>query len=108
MPACSIRWLAASRRGGEIVLAGFYSEPLSFRLPACLHARGTTARRRANGRPADLVAVTRLIAAGALSLDGLITHRQRRSDGRAAYRTAFTDPACLKMILDWRMRMSTQ
>ncbi len=36
------RW----RPGGEIVLAGFYSEPLSLRVSARLHARGAPARRR--------------------------------------------------------------
>ena len=36
-------------------------------------------------------------------LDGLITHRSRTSQADAAYRTAFGDPACLKMILDWRV-----
>ena len=39
---------------------------------------------------------------GSLSLDGLITHRRDARDADAAYRTAFADPACLKMILDWR------
>jgi 3-hydroxyethyl bacteriochlorophyllide a dehydrogenase len=38
---------------------------------------------------------------GRLSLDGLITHRSAASDAGTAYATAFTDPACLKMILDW-------
>ena len=37
-----------------------------------------------------------------LSLDALITHRAPAQDADAAYRTAFNDPACLKMILDWR------
>ena len=35
--------------GGEIVLAGFYSEPLSLRVSARLHARGAHPRRRRNG-----------------------------------------------------------
>ncbi|MEM9757458.1 MAG: chlorophyll synthesis pathway protein BchC, partial [Pseudomonadota bacterium] len=38
---------------------------------------------------------------GALSLDGLVTHRRPADDADAAYRTAFADPGCLKMILDW-------
>jgi bacteriochlorophyllide a dehydrogenase len=42
-----------------------------------------------------------LIESGALSLAGLITTRGPRR-GAAAYETAFTDPACLKMILDWK------
>jgi bacteriochlorophyllide a dehydrogenase len=31
----------------------------------------------------------------------LITHRALAADAVVAYATAFTDPACLKMILDW-------
>ena len=46
--------------------------------------------------------VSRLAESGRLSLDGLITHRQPALDADAAYRTAFGDPACLKMVLDWR------
>ena len=36
------------------------------------------------------------------SLDGLITHRAPAADAAAAYATAFGDPDCLKMVLDWR------
>ena len=43
-----------------------------------------------------------LVEDGVLSLDGLITHREEAVHADAAYRTAFGDPACLKMILDWR------
>jgi len=46
--------------------------------------------------------VCRLIEAGRLSLDGLITHRAPAARAEEAYRTAFADPACLKMVLDWR------
>ena len=40
--------------GGEVVLAGFYSEPPVVRLRACIHARGPRAcrRRMAEARPA--------------------------------------------------------
>ena len=47
-------------------------------------------------------AVKALAESGRLCLDGLITHRSRAGDADHAYRTAFRDPACLKMILDWR------
>ena len=87
--------------GGEIVLAGFYEEPLSFTFPPAF-MREARIRVSAEFRPDDLAAVTALIDAGRLSLDGLITHRARASGAEAAYRTAFEDPACLKMILDWR------
>ncbi len=39
---------------------------------------------------------------GCLSLDGLITHHDVATHAAEAYRTAFGDAACLKMILDWR------
>jgi len=87
--------------GGEIVLAGFYSERLSFAFaPAFM--REARLRIAAQWAAPDLAAVQSLAAAGRLSLDGLITHRSHAMDAQAAYRTAFNDPACLKMVLDWR------
>ncbi len=55
----------------------------------------------AQWQPADLAHVVALAESGTLSLDGLITHRRPAADAEAAYRTAFTDSACLKMSLDW-------
>ncbi|KAB1070416.1 chlorophyll synthesis pathway protein BchC [Methylobacterium planeticum] len=86
---------------GEIVLAGFYEAPLAFAFPPAF-LREARIRVSAEFRPHDLTAVTALIERGALSLDGLITHRRPATDAQAAYRTAFGDPECLKMILDWR------
>ncbi|MGQ0619253.1 MAG: chlorophyll synthesis pathway protein BchC [Panacagrimonas sp.] len=87
--------------GGEIVLAGFYSEPLSFAFPPAF-MREARIRVAAQWAPSDLSAVNALAESGRLSLDGLITHRQDATGADAAYRTAFGDSACLKMILDWR------
>lgn len=87
--------------GGEIVLAGFYEAPLAFTFPPAF-LREARIRVAAEWRPEDLAAVGALIAAGSLSLDGLITHRAPAASAQEAYRTAFADPACLKMILDWR------
>lgn len=87
--------------GGEIVLAGFYSERLSFAFPAAF-MREARLRVAAEWREPDLVAVRDLVREGRLSLDGLITHRDAACAAERAYRQAFTDPACLKMILDWR------
>jgi 3-hydroxyethyl bacteriochlorophyllide a dehydrogenase len=87
--------------GGEIVLAGFYSQSLSFAFPAAF-MREARIRIAAEWREADLLAVTQLVESGQLKLDELITHREDASAAAAAYRTAFTDPSCLKMILDWR------
>jgi 3-hydroxyethyl bacteriochlorophyllide a dehydrogenase len=86
---------------GEIVLAGFYSDPLSFAFaPAFM--REARIRVAAQWQSSDLDAVMRLVNSGSLSLDDLITHRAPAEHAPDAYRTAFADPACLKMILDWR------
>jgi bacteriochlorophyllide a dehydrogenase len=37
-----------------------------------------------------------------LSLNGLVSHRETASSAVEAYQTAFSDPSCLKMVLDWR------
>jgi 3-hydroxyethyl bacteriochlorophyllide a dehydrogenase len=87
--------------GGEIVLAGFYSEPLSFAFPPAF-MREARIRVAAEWRDPDLLAVKELVQSGRLSLDGLITHRHPAQSAGDAYRTAFEDPACLKMVLDWR------
>jgi 3-hydroxyethyl bacteriochlorophyllide a dehydrogenase len=87
--------------GGEIVLAGFYSERLAFSFPQAF-MREARIRIAAEWKPNDLDAVKLLAESGRLSLDGLITHRQAAMSASDAYRTAFGDPACLKMILDWR------
>ena len=87
--------------GGEVVLAGFYSEPLSFAFPPAF-MREARIRIAAEWKLADLTRVRELAATGRLSLRGLITHRSGAEQADAAYRTAFGDPACLKMVLDWR------
>jgi 3-hydroxyethyl bacteriochlorophyllide a dehydrogenase len=87
--------------GGEIVLAGFYSDPLTFTFPPAF-MREARLRIAAQWVESDLAATRTLAESGRLSLDGLITHRHAIDQADAAYRTAFGDPACLKMILDWR------
>jgi 3-hydroxyethyl bacteriochlorophyllide a dehydrogenase len=87
--------------GGEIVLAGFYGEPLSFTFPQAF-MREARIRVAAEWKQPDLTAVLALAGEGRLSLGDLITHRSTAAAADAAYRTAFGDPACLKMILDWR------
>ncbi len=87
--------------GGEIVLAGFYSEPLSFAFPPAF-MREARIRVAAEWKPEDLAATKSLIESGRLSLDGLITHHHDATEASGAYRVAFEDPSCLKMVLDWR------
>ena len=87
-------------KGGEIVLAGFYSAPLSFAFPPAF-MKEARFRVAAEWTREDLAATRALVECGALRLDGLITHTRPAADARAAYEQAFTDGACLKMILDW-------
>lgn len=89
------------RKGGEIVLAGFYTAPVSFGFaPAFM--KEARLRVAAEWTPADMAATRGLIESGALSMGGLITHSAAAVSATAAYETAFTDPDCLKMILDWK------
>ncbi len=86
-------------RGGEVVLAGFYDK-LSFNFPPAF-MREAKLRIAAEFRPSDLEAVTDMVASGALSLDGLVTHTRPAAAAADAYPVAFSDPGCLKMVLDW-------
>jgi 3-hydroxyethyl bacteriochlorophyllide a dehydrogenase len=88
-------------KGGEIVLAGFYTAPLSFAFPPAF-MKEARFRIAAEWNRSDLAATRALIDSGALSLAGLITHTASASDAPNAYATAFEDADCLKMILDWR------
>lgn len=92
--------IARLGRGGEITLAGFYSDPLQFSFPPAFMRRARI-RVAAEWGEDDLEAVKALVQSGRLRLDGLITHREQAERVETAYRTAFEDPDCLKMILDW-------
>lgn len=87
-------------KGGEVVLAGFYTDPLSFAFPAAF-MKEARLRIAAEWDREDLIATRTLVESGALSLGGLITHSAPAEKAAEAYDTAFNDPACLKMILNW-------
>jgi bacteriochlorophyllide a dehydrogenase len=88
-------------KGGEIVLAGFYAEPVAFNFaPAFM--REAHIRAAAEWQRPDMLAVKQLAEEGRLDLSGLITHRERAEHADGAYRTAFGDMHCLKMVLDWK------
>ncbi|TFU03122.1 chlorophyll synthesis pathway protein BchC [Polymorphobacter arshaanensis] len=87
-------------KGGEIVLAGFYDR-LSFAFPPAF-MREARLRIAAEFTPADTAAIIALTDTGALRLDGLISHARPAAEAEIAYPQAFTDPDCLKMVLDWR------
>lgn len=85
---------------GEIVLAGFYSEPVHFDFPPAF-LREVRIRVAAEWKPADLIRTLQLVDQGLLSLDTLVTHRLDAPNAPDAYPIAFGDPECVKMILDW-------
>jgi len=86
---------------GEVILAGFYAAPLSFAFPPAF-MREARLRIATEFKEPDLVAVRDHLAAGRLSLDGLVTHHRAPDAAEDAYKTAFSDAACLKMVIDWR------
>lgn len=86
--------------GGEVVLAGFYKDNLSFAYaPAFM--REARIRVAAEWKRPDLLAVTQLVEQERLSLDGLITHTEVPGRAHEAYEVAFGDSHCLKMVLNW-------
>jgi 3-hydroxyethyl bacteriochlorophyllide a dehydrogenase len=86
--------------GAELCLAGFYSARPSFSFPLAFR-KELRLRVAAEWRPSDLEAVTSLVRDGRLPLAGLITHTAPASEAAGAYTQAFSDPTCLKMIIDW-------
>lgn len=92
--------VARLARGGEIVLAGFYAEALSFAFPPAF-MKEARLRIAAEWTPDDMRATRSLVESGTLSLDGLISHIAKAERATTAYSTAFEDPTCLKLVLDW-------
>ena len=87
-------------KGGEITLAGFYKDRLSFAFPPAF-MKEARLRIAAEWQPKDIAQTIALIQAEALALDGLITDISPATRATDAYPKAFSDPDCLKMVLDW-------
>jgi 3-hydroxyethyl bacteriochlorophyllide a dehydrogenase len=87
---------------GRVVLLGYYETinvpyaPLFMR-----EAQLLIAREWQFGADGDLPRVRDLIASGELDVRGLLTHRVPLDRIQAAYRLAFEDPACLKVVVEW-------
>lgn len=94
-------FIARLAKGGELVLAGFYSQPVSFAFPPAFQ-REARLRIAAEWQAGDLASVQALIETGQLDLGGLITAVEPAAQAPAAYPAAFGDRECLKMVLDWR------
>ncbi len=95
------RLIARLSKGGELVLAGFYSQPIQFAFPTAF-MREARLRVAAEWQPDDLASVHALIETGKLDLGGLISAVEPATNAKAAYPEAFDNPDCLKMVLDWR------
>lgn len=85
---------------GEITLAGFYSKRVDFAFPSAF-IKEACIRIAAEWKPADLEAINRLTGEGVLSFENLITHSAALNKAASAYETAFNNPECLKMVLNW-------
>ncbi|MEM0985800.1 MAG: chlorophyll synthesis pathway protein BchC [Pseudomonadota bacterium] len=95
--------IAHGQKRVSVTLAGFYHDRPSFNFPPAF-IKEATLHVAAEWTEADLAGVLDLVRRGQLSLGGLITHIDTPDNADTAYRTAFEDPACLKLILDWRQR----
>jgi 3-hydroxyethyl bacteriochlorophyllide a dehydrogenase len=87
---------------GRVLLLGYYETinlpyaPLFMR-----EAQLLIAREWQFGADGDLPHARDLLAAGDLDVRGLLTHRVPLDRIQAAYRLAFEDPACLKVVVEW-------
>ena len=88
-------------KGATVLLAGFYAAPIQFQFPAAF-MREIDLRISAEWQPEDMQSALGLVSGGDLSLSGIITHDQPYDSAETAYQQAFSDPRCLKMVLDWR------
>ena len=89
------------RKGGEVVLAGFYPDRLGFGF-AQAFLKEVSLRVSAEFTPEDVATTKLLIEDGSLSFDGLISDVYSAKNANEAYSTAFNNAECLKMVLDWR------
>ncbi|NNJ08783.1 zinc-binding dehydrogenase [Chloroflexales bacterium ZM16-3] len=87
---------------GRVLLLGYYDTlnlpyaPLFMR-----EAQLLIAREWQFGPDGDLPRARDMIASGDLDVSGLLTHHVPLDRIQAAYRLAFEDPACLKVVVEW-------
>ena len=87
-------------KGGELCLAGFYSDRINFAFaPAFM--KEARLRIAAEWQASDLAQMLDLLKTGALDLSGLVSDLSPAARACEAYPQAFSDPDCLKMVLDW-------
>lgn len=87
---------------GRVVLLGYYEHIDLPYAPLFMHeAQLFVAREWSFGPEGDLPRVRDMLASGELNIDGLLTHRVPIDRIQAAYRLAFEDPSCLKVVVEW-------
>ncbi|RRR76502.1 MAG: alcohol dehydrogenase, partial [Candidatus Viridilinea halotolerans] len=87
---------------GRVVLLGYYDTINVPYAPVFMReAQILVAREWKFGPDGDLPRVRDLIAAHELDVTGLLTHRVPLDRIQAAYRLAFEDPSCLKLVIEW-------
>ena len=84
-----------------MLLAGFYAAPIEFDFPAAF-MREIDIRISAEWQSDDMQTALELVSGGDLSLGGISTPDHPCDSAETAYQQAFSDPRCLKMVLDWR------
>ena len=92
-------WLLPGSGGAQPPAGG--TAPIPSKAAPLTEAAVVARVEQAIDRGLKHLAAKQLAESGALSLAHLITHRQPVASADSAYRTAFGDSACLKMILDW-------
>lgn len=87
---------------GRVLLLGYYDHVNIPYAPVFMReAQILIAREWQFGPDGDLPRVRDMIAAGELDVRGLLTHRVPLDRIQAAYRLAFEDPSCLKLVVEW-------
>lgn len=92
--------LMKMQKGGRIVLLGFYD---CLSLPyQPIFLKELTLVSSSQWAPGDVARARDMMAQGQIDVHNLITHRANVSDAAHAFDVSFNDPACVKMVLDWR------
>lgn len=87
---------------GRVLLLGYYDHINIPYAPVFMReAQVLIAREWRFGPDGELPQVRNMIASGELDVQGLLTHRVPLDRIQAAYRLAFEDPSCLKLIVEW-------
>jgi len=92
--------LMKMQKGGRIVLLGFYD---CLSLPyQPIFLKELTLVSSSQWAPGDVARARDMLVNGEIDTANLITHRAEVSDAPHAFDVSFNDPACVKMVLNWR------